>query len=159
MVRISPSSSMTTPEPSRAPPSDCTVCPSGAMVVLICTTAETISSRVAAPAETAAKKSAAASAMTPDIKVPPPDRMGRPQNRGRSYSRTKRNATRFLLGSRPGAFVLLLVILECFDEAAQHLRRCLEHRLELGLVDLVDVGAQMIDRLLQARRHLVHVME
>src|ERR1051325_9031054 len=101
------------------------------MVVLTCTTAETISSSVAARAEIGSD-------------LP---------------SRTERNATRFLLRPRPGAFVLLLVIFECFDEATEHLGRGLEHRLELGLVDLVDVGAQMIDRFPQPRRHLVGVME
>src|SRR5215217_2549660 len=55
----------------------------------------------------------------------------------------------------PSALVLLLVVAECPLEPAEHFRHCLEHGLELRLVDLVDVLAQMIDDFLQADLHLL----
>src|SRR5215813_2987951 len=58
----------------------------------------------------------------------------------------------------PGALVLLLVVAKCPDEPAQNLRRGLEHRLELGLVDLLDVLAQVRDGLFETALHLLCVV-
>src|SRR3954468_3037561 len=58
----------------------------------------------------------------------------------------------------PRRLVLALVVVERLGEAGQHLGRGLEHRLELRLVDLPDVLAQMSDVLLQAGFHLVRVV-
>src|SRR5262249_30085681 len=62
------------------------------------------------------------------------------------------------LTSAPGGLVLLLVVTKGVDKAAQHLRRGLEHGLELGLVDVVDILAQMVDRLLETLLHFLRVM-
>jgi len=39
----------------------------------------------------------------------------------------------------PGAFVLLLVVYECLDQASQNFRRCLKHRFKLGFVNPLNV--------------------
>src|ERR1041385_484642 len=59
---------------------------------------------------------------------------------------------------RPSAFVLLLVVPKCFHETAEYFRRRLEHGLELRLVHLLDILAQMRDRLLQPLCHLPSVV-
>src|SRR5215475_8033013 len=73
---------------------------------------------------------------------------------GRSLCETWRDARSL----PPGAFVLLLVVAKCPDEPAQNLRRGLEHRLELGLVDLLDVLAQVRDGLFETALHLLCVV-
>jgi hypothetical protein len=54
--------------------------------------------------------------------------------------------------------VLLFVVPECLDQACEDFRRSLEHGPELRLVYLVDVGAKMVDRLLQPTLHVLCVM-
>jgi hypothetical protein len=58
----------------------------------------------------------------------------------------------------PRAFILLLVVPERLDQAAQDFGGRLEHRLELRLIDFLDVLAQMIFDLLQALLHLLGMM-
>ena len=54
---------------------------------------------------------------------------------------------------------LLLVVPEGRHQPAQDLRRRLEHRLELRLVDLVDIAAKVVDHLGKLRAHLAGVVE
>src|SRR5258705_8122942 len=60
--------------------------------------------------------------------------------------------------SLPRRLVFLLVIAERLLEPAQHFGGHVEHGLELRLVDLADVGPQVIHHLLQALLHLLRVM-
>src|SRR3979490_532452 len=59
----------------------------------------------------------------------------------------------------PGRFVLLFVIVECLDQAVQHLGRGFEHGRKLGLVDLVDVLTQMRHGLLQALLYFLGMVQ
>src|SRR4051794_6136720 len=60
--------------------------------------------------------------------------------------------------SSPGALVLLLVVAEGLQQPTEDLGGGLEHRLELGLVDLLDVFAKMVADLLQGPLHLLGMM-
>src|SRR5262245_22647677 len=58
----------------------------------------------------------------------------------------------------PGAFVLALVVTERLREAGEDFGRRFEHGLELRLVDLANVFAQMRDRFLEALLHLARMV-
>jgi hypothetical protein len=60
--------------------------------------------------------------------------------------------------SGPGRLVLAFVVVESLHQTTQHLGRSLEQGLELRIVDLGDVVAQMVDGLLQLAFHLLDVM-
>jgi len=53
----------------------------------------------------------------------------------------------------PGTLVLLLVIVKSSDQAAQDFRRGFEHRLQLKIVDLVDILAQGFPKTRLTGRH------
>src|SRR5262245_21632130 len=69
-----------------------------------------------------------------------------------------RNQPTLMRSATPGALVLLLVVVEGLDQPGQHLRRSFEHCLELRLVYLLNILAEVVFDLLQPLLHLLSMM-
>src|SRR5262245_38899936 len=64
----------------------------------------------------------------------------------------------FLRALPPRGLVLLLVVAKGLLQAGDHLGRGLEHRLELRLVDFLDVGTKVLPYILQGLLHFTGMM-
>src|SRR5262249_25568694 len=58
----------------------------------------------------------------------------------------------------PSPLILLFLVTEGFLQAMKHFSRCLERRLELGFVHVLNVCSEVADKFLQLTLHLLGVV-